>query len=140
MKTYSEIILILLIIFLTLGMGSFDVGSSPGRIPMPDKKYKATFIDQMDVATDCNNASIEGNTFIEGKMGSGSHTVAFDQIHEILFHRNGDALKGILNLSDGGTMKLTINKDSKAFGTTRHGTFQIKVIDLKKMIIVGAVK
>jgi hypothetical protein len=140
MKRYPKVFLILLIMPLVLGMGSFDSVSSPNKIPIPEKKYKASFIDQMDITTECQNVSIEGNTVLEGKIGNGSHAISFDKIHDILFHQIGDRLTGIVKLSDSSTIELSVNKSAKAFGMTKHGTFQIKLIDLKKMTIEGAIK
>ncbi len=47
---------------------------------------------------------------------------------------NGE-LRASARLLDGSEVVLNVNKDRKAFGKTKYGTFQIKLSDLKKMSI-----
>ena len=89
----------------------------------------------MDIATECSETSIEGATFLEGKRGEGTFTISFDNIDLISFRMNAERLIGMVKLLDGGTSELTLNKTQKAFGQTKYGTFQIKLADLKKMMI-----
>jgi hypothetical protein len=123
---------------LLLGMGSMQGPSKPEKIPTPVKKFTVTFADQMDVVTECTDASIEGSTFLDGKRGEGNYTVSFENIEQVVFHLNSDRLTGSLKLCDGGTMELILNKSQKAFGRTKYGTFQIKLSDLKKLMISPA--
>lgn len=140
MKRYLQLFFLLTMMPLTLGMGSLNEGSSPDKIPIPEKIYKVTFIDQMDVLTECRNASIDGKTYMEGKIGSGSYTISFDKINHILFHMIDNKLVAALKLTDGSKIELTVNKSAKAFGMTKHGTFQIRLTVLKRMTIEGPVK
>ena len=118
-----------------LAMGVLSGESSPDKIPVPAKKFTATFIDQTDVITECRDVSIEGGTFIEGKRGEGTYAIPFENIRSILLRMADGKLKGIATLHDGSTMELSLNKNQKAYGHTRYGTFQIRLADLKKMII-----
>jgi len=135
MKRLFPLFFVLPVLPLLLGMGSLTGGGSPGKIPQPVKKFTATFIDQMDVITECRDVSIEGETFLEGKRGDGTFTISFDNINYILFFLKEGRLTGIVKLHDGNTVELTLNKDHKAYGRTKYGTFQIKLSNLKKMII-----
>jgi hypothetical protein len=126
-------IAVLLCIPVLLGMGV--IGESPtDKIPVPDKKYTVTFIDQMDVVTQCSETSIEGNTFVDGKKGEGTYAISFDRIRSILFRMKDRELRAIVQLKDGHEIELVLNKDRKAYGKTEFGTFQIKLAHLKKMI------
>lgn len=117
-----------------LGMGAF--GDTPSnKIPVPDKKYRAQFIDQMDVVTECSDVSIEGNTFVDGKRGEGVFAVSFDRIRSVLFRMKDRELRGIVQMKEGNEIELVLNKDRKAFGRTPFGTFQIKLSGLKKMTL-----
>lgn len=127
--------LLLLAAPVLLGMGPLQGPSTPEKIPTPVKKYTATFVDQMDVITECTDVSIEGNTFFEGKRGEGNYTVSFDNIEQVIFRLHAEKLTGTLTLRDGGTNELTLNKGQKAYGRTKYGTFQIKLIDLKKLVL-----
>ena len=61
--------------------------------------------------------------------------ISFDNIDQIPFRLNAERLTGMVKLRDGGTSEFTLNKTQKAFGQTKYGTFQIKLSDLKKMVI-----
>jgi hypothetical protein len=128
----SATMTILCFIPVLFGMGV--MGDTPSnKIPVPDKKYTATFIDQMDVVTECSEVSIEGNTFVDGKRGEGTYAISFDRIRSVLFRMKERELRGIVQLKDGTEIELVLNKDRKAYGKTEFGTFQIKLASLKKM-------
>jgi hypothetical protein len=134
MKKIISIIILAVIPFLA-GMGSMQGPSSPGKIPVPVKQYHATFVDQTDVATECTEMSIEGAIYMEGKRGEGIYTISFDNIEQVLFRLNADRLTGVVKLRAGGTTELILNKKQVAYGRTKYGTFQIKLIDLKIMTL-----
>jgi hypothetical protein len=131
-KKIISIIILATIPFLA-GMGSMQGPSSPEKIPVPVKQYHAAFVDQTDITTECTEMSIEGAIYLEGKRGEGIYTISFDNIEQVLFRLNADRLTGIVKLRAGGTTELILNKNQKAYGRTKYGTFQIKLIDLKKM-------
>ncbi|MFH1081143.1 MAG: hypothetical protein V1766_12945 [Pseudomonadota bacterium] len=134
MKRNFIFLLMILCLPLLLGMGS-PGGTPVDKIPVPDKKFKATFIDQTDVATECTDVSIEGSTALQGKIGEGTYTVAFENIREVVFRQQAEKLYGQVKMPDGNSIELIIGKDKKAYGQTKFGTFQIRINDLKKMII-----
>ncbi|MCG6533717.1 MAG: hypothetical protein L7F78_03300 [Syntrophales bacterium LBB04] len=136
MKGRSFLLLpILAILPFLLAMGSLTGEGSPDKIPIPAKKFTATFIDQTDVITECRDISIEGGAYLEGKRGEGTYTIPFDNIRSILLRMAEGKLIGIATLHDGSIVELSLNKNHKAYGHTRYGTFQIRLADLKKMII-----
>jgi hypothetical protein len=118
-----------------LGMGSMLENDSPEKIPIPSEKFDATYIDQMDVITECSEVSINGKTFIEGKKGEGLYTINFKDIREIVFLKKEDKLRGIVNLLNDESVDMILNNDHKAYGKTKYGTFQIVLAKLNKMII-----
>jgi len=135
MKSFPRFYLwmILSMIPLLAGMGSMFGDGQTDKIPVPEQKIQAIFLDQMDVATACTNVSLQGNTFIEGKRGAGTYTVPFDQILEIVFLMKGEELKGMVRLKNGDPVELVLNKDHRAYGRTVYGTFRIRLGELKKM-------
>jgi hypothetical protein len=135
MKWSLRLAMITVLFFIPILLGMGVIGDSPtNKIPVPDKKYTVTFIDQMDVVTGCSEVSIEGNTFIDGKRGEGTYAIAFDRIRSVLFRMKERELLGVVQLRDGSEIELVLNKDRKAYGKTEFGTFQIKLSNLKKMI------
>jgi hypothetical protein len=77
-KKIISMIILVTIPFLA-GMGSMQGPSSPEKIPVPVKQYHATFVDQMDITTECKEVSIEGAIYLEGKRGEGNYTISFSQ-------------------------------------------------------------
>ncbi|MCD6487516.1 MAG: hypothetical protein J7K35_09375 [Syntrophobacterales bacterium] len=135
MKRLYICFLIMLLVPFILGMGSMTGDDSPDKIPVTDKKFSATFVDQMDVVTRCTEVSIEGKTFVEGVKGEGTYTIPFEKIKNIRFFLKDGKLKGVVLLKSNSRDELTLNKDYKAYGRTTHGTFQIDISGLKKMIM-----
>jgi hypothetical protein len=134
MKWSLRLATITVLFFIPILLGMGVIGDSPtNKIPVPDRKYTVTFIDQMDVVTECSEVSIEGNTFIDGKIGEGTYAIAFDRIRSVLFRMKERELRGAVQLKDGNEIELILNKDRKAYGKTEFGTFQIKLANLKKM-------
>jgi hypothetical protein len=134
MKRNFGFLLVILCLPLLLGMGS-QGGTPADKIPVPAKKFKATFVDQTDVATECTDVSIEGSTALQGRIGEGTYTVAFENIQEVVFRLHAEKLYGQVKMRDGSDIELIIGKDKRAYGQTKFGTFQIRINDLKKMII-----
>jgi hypothetical protein len=139
MKRNFGFILMILCLPLLLGMGS-QGGTPADKIPVPVKKFMVTFVDQMDVATQCSDVSIEGGTALQGKMGEGTYTIDFENIQEVVFRRHAEKLNGQVKMRDGSSIELIIGKDKKAYGRTKFGAFQIRLNDLKKMIIEPALQ
>jgi len=139
MKRNFSFLLVIICLPLLLGMGS-QGGTPTDKIPVPASKFKATFVDQMDVATECTDVSIEGGTALQGRIGEGTYTVAFENIREVVFRQHAEKLYGQAKMRDGSSIELVIGKDKKAYGRTKFGTFQILINDLKKMIIEPALQ
>lgn len=128
---------VLFVLPLLTGMGSIFGEEPADRIPAPERKFEAVFLDQTDVATACTSVSIQGNTFVEGKRGEGTYTVPFDKVREIEFLMKGSELRGIVRLRNGDPVELVLNGDHRAYGKTAYGTFQIRLGDLKRMSFPG---
>ncbi len=132
-KRILSIVVVLAAVPLLMGLGS--QGGAPGKIPKPDKKYSAVFVDHMDVVTECSDVTIEGITFLEGKRGGGIVIIPFQNITSVLFRLSGNNLIATVRLGDGKTMELTVDKKHRAYGMTNYGTFQIQLVDLKKLTL-----
>ena len=135
MKRVVLPLVVFVLVPMLMAMGMFSGEGSPDKIPVPDKKFNATFVDQMDVIAECREVSIDGKTFMEGKKGEGIHAVPFDRISRVSFRMQENKLYGNLTLKDGSSLELTLNKEHKAYGRTKYGTFQVKLSSLKRMIL-----
>jgi hypothetical protein len=135
--SYKVLLILLLLPFLT-GMGGSMLGDgSADKIPQADENFTAIYIDQMGIATKCTGVSIQGETFIEGKKGEGTYTIPFERIDNILFVLKNAELQGRILLKNKNRIELILNKKHKAYGHTKYGTFQIKLINLKKVVLTG---
>ena len=137
-RSYPLFILLFLIPFI-MAMSSLG-GDSPDKIPVPTKKFQGSFVDQMDVITDAKEISIDGGTFLEGKRGEGTFTVAFENIQYVSFLLRDEKLIAMVKLREGSSLELVINKKAKAYGKIKFGTFQIKLLDLKRITIIDTKK
>ncbi len=135
MKRGCRYFLIMLFLPFILGMGSMTGSGTPDKVPVTEKKFSATFIDQMDIITKCTEVSIEGKTFIEGKKGKGVYTIPFEEVESVVFLLKGEELRGLVRVKNNSSDELILDNNHKAYGRTAHGTFQIGLADIKKMII-----
>lgn len=137
-RSHCLFILLFLIPFI-MAMSSLG-GDSPDKIPVPTKKFQGSFVDQMDVIAEAKDISIDGGTFLEGKKGEGTFTVAFENIQYINFLLRDEKLIAVVKLREGNNVEFGVNKKAKAYGKTKFGTFQIKLLDLKRMTIIDPKK
>ncbi len=135
MKRVALLRVVLAIVPLLMAMGMYSGEGSPDKIPIPEKKFSAVFVDQMDITADCKDVSIDGKTFVEGKKGEGVYTVDFDRISQVNFRMKENQLFGTIVLKDGSSMELALNRERKAYGRTAYGTFQVKLSSLKRMVL-----
>ncbi|MDD5722472.1 MAG: hypothetical protein PHY29_01890 [Syntrophales bacterium] len=135
MKKVCRYFLVMLFLPFIFGMGSITGSDTPGKVPATEKKFSATFVDQMDIITKCTEVSIEGKTFIEGKKGKGAYTIPFEEVEGVVFLLKGKELRGLVRLKNNTSDELILDGSHKAYGRTAHGTFQISLADMKKMVI-----
>jgi hypothetical protein len=75
-------------------------------------------------------------TFVSpDRPNCGDHIKVIPLVKERILRVKAEQLIGIVKLRDRGTSELTLNKTQKAYGQTKYGTFQIKMADLKKLVI-----
>jgi hypothetical protein len=135
MKKYLPV-LVFIAVPIILAMGGSG-GGPADRIPAAARNVGAIFIDQNDIVTECTGASIDGNTFLEGKKGQGTYTIDFEKIKSVVFKMNNGELLGTAKLVGGGETTLVLDKNKKAYGRTKFGSFQIRIAGLKKMTITS---
>ena len=128
--------LVILICFLTVGMGNMGERGVID-IPEPEKNYTATLVDQTDVSMDLEKFSFEGQTYFIGKLGRAEISIDFDKIDSILFILQDDHVKAKVNLKDGKTLEILIDKDKNCYGISSFGNVRIEVQDIKKVAVHG---
>ena len=127
-KHYS--ILVLVICFFTLGMGNTGSGSL-SEIPVPEKNFKASLVDQTDVSFKLEGFSFEGETNLEGMLGRADIVIGFEKIDSILFVLKEKDLIAKIKLKDKKILEIIVNKNSAFFGKTSFGNLRIELGDVK---------
>ncbi|MFQ5328421.1 MAG: hypothetical protein ACE5D4_00335 [Thermodesulfobacteriota bacterium] len=111
-----------------------------GRIPTPEIDFAATFIDDQDISTKCREVSWEGKTFLTGMRGKGSVAIPFEKVKRVLFI--GDVREGRrdaqVTLRDGEVVAVTFDSESRVYGMTSYGSYQITVKNLKEILFEAA--
>jgi len=136
MKKGRHFGLVVLICFLTVGMGSMGERGVMD-IPEPEKNYTATLVDQADVSMDLEKFSFEGQTYFIGKLGRAEISIDFDKIDSILFILQDDKVKVKVNLKDGKALEILVDKGKNCYGISSFGNVRIEVQDIKKVAVHG---
>lgn len=131
-------LMLLLSVPLLMGMGSLAGTAVTDTIPRPEKNFSARIIDQLDVATECREVSIEGKTFLDGKRGRGAYVIHFEHIDRVYFFKKDETLTARITLRDNGDpLELTVDANRRLYGKTGWGIFQIGLGDVTSLHILG---
>jgi hypothetical protein len=136
MKKSRHFGLVILICFLTVGMGNMGERGVID-IPEPEKNYTATLVDQADVSMDLEKFSFEGRTYFIGKLGRAEISIDFDKIDSVLFILQDDHVKVKVNLKDGKALEILVDKGKNCYGISSFGNVRIEVQDIKKVAVHG---
>jgi hypothetical protein len=136
MKKSRHFGLVILICFLTVGMGNMGERGVID-IPEPEKNYTATLVDQADVSMDLEKFSFEGRTYFIGKLGRAEISIDFDKIDSVLFILQDDHVKVKANLKDGKALEILVDKGKNCYGISSFGNVRIEVQDIKKVAVHG---
>ena len=139
MKKSRHFGLVILICFLTVGMGNIGERGVID-IPEPEKNYTATLVDQADVSMDLEKFSFEGQTYFIGKLGRAEISIDFDKIDSVLFILQDDNVKVKVNLKDGKALEILVDKGKNCYGISSFGNVRIEVQDIKKITLHGCEK
>ena len=113
------------------------LGARPGmEVPVPDIDFRATVIDDQDIATKCEKVSWEGRTFFKGQRGKAIITIAFEKVAKAV--RVGEVRDGKtdfqITLRDGHVVAVTFDADERFLGTTEFGTYRIPAKYIKEIV------
>jgi hypothetical protein len=139
MKSPIGLVFILVAAFFLLGMGNIGQTEKSGEIPVPDKEVAVVITDSEGLTQTLNQFSINGQTYLTGKLGAGRAVVPFDQIRMIHFSSESKGVAARVELTDHSQMNLFLEKGVTAYGKIKAGTYQILLDHLKKIEIQGIV-
>ena len=124
--------LIIFICFFTVGMGNMGERGVID-IPEPEKNYAVTLVDQTDVSMELEKFSFEGQTYFIGKLGRAEISIDFDKIDSVLFILQDDYVKARVNLKDGKSLEILVDKGKNCYGISSFANIRIEVQDIKKI-------
>jgi hypothetical protein len=139
MKSRMGLVIIMVAAFFLMGMGKMGQSDKPGEIPVPDKEVTAVITDGEGLILNLTQFSINGKTYLSGRLGAGLVAVPFSQIRVMSFSTEpkGTAVKVELTLTDRSQMNLLLEKGLTAYGKIKAGTYQVFLEQLKKIEIQG---
>ncbi|MBI5344393.1 MAG: hypothetical protein HZB21_06915 [Deltaproteobacteria bacterium] len=112
------------------------MGKAPGPdVPLPEVDFKATIRDDQDIATKVTHASWDGNTYITGTRGKGAVAIAFEKIRKIAGVGTGTGTQKDfqITLKNGEVVAVSLDDESKFYGTTSFGTYRISAKNIKEI-------
>ena len=127
--------LILMLGFGLLGMGKLDSDTKPEEIPIPDREVTAIITDVEGITLTLTQFSINGQTVVSGKLGSGKAAVPLSQIKAVTFGSEAKVLRARVDLVDSQSVNLVLDRGLIAYGRTHFGTYQVQLDQLKKIEI-----
>lgn len=121
---------------LTLGMGS--VGEQAAvKTPEPDENYTAVLVDQEDVSMDLEKFTVDGQTYLTGKLGKADLSIDFERIRSILFVSADGATTASVTLDDSKKVDLVVAPGTFCYGTSSFADVRIAVRDIKKIVSIA---
>ena len=123
-----------------MGMGKMDSSDKSGEIPVPDKEVTAVITDSEGLILNLTQFSINGKTYLSGRLGAGRVAVPFSQIRVMIFSAEPRGTAVRLELTDRSQLNLLLEKRLTAYGKIKAGTYQILVDQLKRVEILGIVE
>lgn len=137
MKSRFGMVIIFVAALFLMGMGKMDQPEKSGEIPVPDKEVSAVINDSEGLTLTLTQFSINGKTFLQGKLGAGLVAVPFSQIRVMALSSEPKGIAVKVELNDRSQLNLLLEKGLTAYGKIRAGTYQILLDQIKKIEIQG---
>lgn len=137
MKSRFCMVLISVVALFLMGMGKMDQPEKSGEIPVPDKEVSAVINDSEGLTLNLTQFSINGKTFLQGKLGAGLVAVPFSQIRVMTLSSEPKGITVKVELNDRSQMNLLLEKGLTAYGKIKAGTYQVLLDQIKRIEIQG---
>jgi hypothetical protein len=137
MKSRIIVVIFIIAAFFLMGMGKLDQTEKVGEIPVPDKEVSVVITDSEDLALNLTQFSINGKTYLQGKLGSGRVAIPFGQIRSMTLSSEPRGIAVKVELTDRSQLNLLLEKGLTAYGKIKVGNYQIILDQLKKIEFQG---
>lgn len=115
-----------------------DSGGNTDQIPLPEINYSVILTDAQNIETQASRVSWDGKVYLQGKRGEALTTIPFEKINQIEVLPESPAQPGAIaakvTLKSGEVVDLGIKGNSKVFGETSYGKFEIYLRDIRKAL------
>jgi hypothetical protein len=137
MKPRFCMVIIIMAAFFLMGMGKMDQSDKSGEIPVPDKEVSAVTTDNEGLTLNLTQFSINGKTYLQGRLGAGRVAVPFSQIRVMTLASEPKGIAVMVELTDRSHLNLFLEKGLTVYGKIKAGTYQVLLEQLKKIEIQG---
>ena len=137
MKSRFCMVIVFVVALFLMGMGKMDQPEKSGEIPVPDKEVSAVINDSEGLTLNLTQFSINGKTFLQGKLGAGLVAVPFSQIRVMTLSSEPKGITVKVELNDRSQLNLLLEKGLTAYGKIKAGSYQILLDQIKKIEIQG---
>ncbi len=134
-KTFFLLFGILPAALFLLGMGQLGPANKAGEIPLPEQEVTVQLTDVQGFSLTLTQFSINGQTFLQGRLGAGRLSIPFHRIQSITF---AAATKGVwarIETTDRSTVELLLDKGGTAYGRIKPGTYQIPLEQVRQITV-----
>jgi hypothetical protein len=137
MKARLGLLGLILCAFFLMGMGNMtDQTDKPGEIPLPDKEVSVTISDSEGQVLKLTQFSLNGQTYLTGKLGAGQVAIPLSQIRVASLSPEGKEVSAKLEMVDHTHVTVQMDKGITAYGKIKFGTYKIALDRLRKIEIL----
>jgi hypothetical protein len=133
MRSWFGVAFMLLAGLFLLGMGNMEQSEKPGGIPLPDQEISASITDNEGLTLNLTQFSINGQTFLPGKLGAGKVAIPLSQIRVIYLSADPKGSAAKVEMADHSQLQLLLEKGIMVYGKIKYGTYRVSVDHLKKI-------
>ncbi len=137
MRSWFGIAVMLLAALFLLGMGKMEQTEKPGEIPLPDQEVSASVTDNEGLTLNLTQFSINGQTFLPGKLGAGRVAIPLSQIRVIYLSADPKGTAAKVEMTDHSQLQLVLENGIMVYGKIKFGTYQVSADHLKKIEVLS---
>lgn len=109
------------------------------EIPIPNLNFTGRIVDSDNIVTDGTHISIQGFTYLAGRIGSTDAYIPLERIKMLTIESNSDEkIQMKVEMTDGSSVDITGDGDDEITGEASFGQFRVRLKNIKTMQITGS--